>query len=129
MTVTNNFNSVEQTLEYLKYLKNLSFDLKNELAWKISDATDKILEIIEATKTQNQSIIDKVDGVQEHLIELTNSITKSNEQLITIGIVLVIVLGIVAILALTILWNQRKIKKMLRDLQEQLEHKEQDETD
>ena len=129
MTVTNNFNSVEQTLEYLKYLKNLSFDLKNELAWKISDATDKILEIIEATKTQNQSIIDKVDGVQEHLIELTNSITKSNEQLITIGIVLVIVLGIVAILALTILWNQRKIKKMLRDLQEQMEQKEQDETD
>ena len=36
------------------------------------------------------------------------------------------VLGIILVLGIVIIWNQRKIKKMLRDLQEQ---KEQDKPD
>ena len=36
---------------------------------------------------------------------------------------------VIIVLCCIIIWNQRKIKKMLRDLQEQMEQKEQDETD
>lgn len=39
------------------------------------------------------------------------------------------VLGILLILGIVIIWNQRKIKKMLRKLQEQMKQKEQDKPD
>ncbi|MBR5268289.1 MAG: hypothetical protein IKU20_08880 [Lachnospiraceae bacterium] len=55
----------------------------------------------------------KIDRTQEKIEAVICQNTEQLTKLLIAGI------GILIILGLIILWNQRKIKKMLRDLQEQ----------
>ena len=77
----------------------------------------QILENTKITRVQNQLIQDTVDGINGRIFEvLANLKTMQSSIYIAIGI------GVIAIIiGIAILWNQIKIKKMLKKMMEEKE--------
>lgn len=62
-----------------------------------------------------------LQGVENHSNEIIQALTQTTLTAITIAFGIILILGIV------IIWNQRKIKKMLSELQEQMKQQSQTE--
>ena len=75
---------------------------------------DKILENTKIARVQNQHIDDMVTAIRERQLAMIETMDINQ-------IVLLICLAIVIVLGIAILWNQRKIKKQLKQLLEEKE--------
>ena len=80
----------------------------------------QILENTKITRVQNQLIQDTVDGINGRILEVL-----ANLKTMQSSIYIAIAIGTIAIIiGIAILWNQRKIKKMLREMMEERENRE-----
>lgn len=80
----------------------------------------QILENTKIARVQNQLIQDAVDGMNGRIFEVL-----ANLKTMQSSIYIAIAIGTIAIIiGISILWNQRKIKKMLREMMEEREKEE-----
>ena len=81
---------------------------------------NQILKNIQQTLEANALIQDTVDGINGRIFRVL-----ANLKTMQSSIYIAIAIGAIAIIiGIAILWNQRKIKKMLREIMEERENRE-----